>query len=185
MKKIYLFILLVISSIDSFSQSCTDINLEIDANSSYSSDEHSFEIPLNDSWGIAMENQKAIIVFLQNQDGTANGGVLKNRNGYQINSAHDIRENLITQLVKMVGINFDDKKTTDVKLKNIPAKQIEYNHKVYNLNETYLMSGIIFMIVKDSSTYIFMFNSPREMKDCYLPFFKEIMKNTYFGPEWY
>ena len=110
---------------------------------------------------------------------------MKNKNGYPINSAHDINENLVLQLIKKMGINLDDRKLTNVKLKNIPAKQIEYNHKVYNLGDTHLMSGIMYMIVNDGYTYVFMFNCQRGLKNCYIPFFKNVVKNSYFGPDWY
>ena len=169
----------------SFSQNCSGINTKLDSNFSYVNKSEDLEMPLNESWNIALENQKAILVFLQNEGGQATAGIVKNKNGYHINSLHDIDENLVVQLINKMGINLDDRKLTDFKLKNIPAKQIEYNHKVYNLGDTHLMSGIMYMIVNDGYTYVFMFNSTRELKSCYIPYFKSIVKNTYFGPEWY
>ena len=92
---------------------------------------------LNKSWSIAFEYQKAIVIFLKNDSEHATFGIVKNKNGYHIDSVHDIDDNLILQLIKKMGINLDDRKLTNVKLKNIPAKQIEYNHKVYNLCDTH------------------------------------------------
>ncbi len=185
MKQLLLIIIFCLLTSTSFAQNCSDINTKIDTNFSYVNESEDLEMPLNKSWNVALENQKAVIVFLQNDSGQATAGIVKNKNGYHINSAHDIDENLVVQLIKKMGINLDDRKLTDVKLKNIPAKQIEYNHKVYNLGDTHLMSGIMFMIVNDGYTYVFMFNSTREMKNCYIPYFKNVVKNTYFGPEWY
>lgn len=181
---ISVIIFITLSSI-TFAQNCVDVNTTIDTEYSYVNNSEDIEMPLNRNWNIAFENQKAVLVFLQNTNGDANCGIVKNKNGYHINSAHDIDENLVVQLIKKMGINLNDRKLTNVKLKNIPTKQIEYNHKVYNLGDTYLMSGIMFMIVNDGYTYVFMFNFTRETKNCYLPYFKNVMKNTYFGPEWY
>jgi hypothetical protein len=185
MKKILLTIILIALSSISLSQNCSDVNTKIDAKYSYVNTSEDLEIPLNESWNIALENQKAVLVFLQNTSGNATAGIVKNKNGYHINSAHDINENLVVQLIKKMGINLDDRKLVDVKLKNVRAKQIEYNHKVYNLGDTHLMSGIMYMIVNNGYTYVFMFNSTREAKSCYIPYFKSIIKNTYFGPDWY
>lgn len=185
MKQSFLIIIFYLLTAKSFVQNCSDVKTEIDANFSYVNESEDLEMPFNESWNVALENQKAVIVFLQNDSGQATAGIVKNKNGYHINSAHDIDENLVVELINKMGINLDDRKLTDVKLKNIPAKQIEYNHKVYNLGDTHLMSGIMFLIVNDGHTYVFMFNSTREMKNCYIPFFTNVVKNTYFGPEWY
>lgn len=166
-------------------QDCSSIDSSIDANFTYINTSEDLEMPLNKTWNVALENKNAIIVFLKNESGQATAGIVKNKNGYHIDSAHDINENLVLQLIKKMGINLDDRILADVKLKNIPAKQIEYNHKVYNLGDTYLMSGIMYMIVNDGYTYVFMFNCQRSLKSCYIPFFKNIVKNTYFGPDWY
>jgi hypothetical protein len=166
-------------------QNCSSIDSTIDANFSYVNTSEDLEIPLNKTWNVALENKNAIIVFIKNDSDQATAGIVKNRNGYHIDSAHDINENLVLQLIKKMGINLDDRILTNVKLKNIPAKQIEYNHKVDNLGDTHLMSGIMYMIVNDGYTYVFMFNCQRSLKSCYVPIFKNIVKNIYFGPDWY
>lgn len=185
MKQLFLSIIFCVLPLIGLAQSCSEVNTKIDVNFSYINESEDLEMPLNKSWNIALENQKAVLVFLRNNSGQATAGIVKNKNGYHINSAHDINESLVAQLIKKMGINLDDRTLADVKLKNIPAKQIEYNHKVYNLGDTHLMSGIMYMIVNDGYTYVFMFNSTRELKTCYIPYFKSIIKNTYFGPEWY
>jgi len=184
MKK-YLLLIVSILSTSIYSQECSTINRKIDANYSYVNTIEDLEIPFNSTWNVALENKNAILVFLKNNSEQATAGIVKNKNGYHINSAHDIDNNLILELIKKMGINLDDRTLSNVKLKNIPAKQIEYNHKVYNLGDTPLMSGIMYMIVNDGYTYVFMFNCQRNLKDCYIPFFKDIIKNTYFGPDWY
>ena len=73
----------------------------------------------------------------------------------------------------------------DMKVRNLPVKQVDYNYKLYNLDETYLMSGLMYLFVKGDNTYVFMFNFKRELKNCYAPFFKNVIKSTYFGPSWY
>lgn len=185
MKKHILLIAIFLLTFSIYSQDCYKINTEIDVNFTYANISEDLEMPLNKTWNVALENKNAIVVFLKNENQQASAGIVKNKNGYHIDSAHDIDENLVLQLIKKMGINLDDRALTNVKLKNIPAKQIEYNHKVYNLGDTHLMSGIMYMIVNDGYTYVFMFNCQRNLKSCYIPFFKNIVKNTYFGPDWY
>lgn len=185
MKKYIFLFSYFLFSLSIYAQNCSAIDTDVDANFSYTNTNEDLEMPLNKTWNIALENKNAIIVFLQNENKQANAGIVKNKNGYHIDSAHDIDDNLILQLIKKMGINLDERTLTNVKLKNIPAKQIEYNHKVYNLGDTHLMSGIMYMIVNDGYTFVFMFNCQRDLKNCYIPFFKEIVKSTYFGPDWY
>ena len=70
-------------------------------------------------------------------------------------------------------------------LKNLKVLQIEFNYKVKNLEDTYQMSGLIYEVIKDGNTFVFMFTCPLNKKACYIPFYKSVMKNAYFGPTWY
>jgi hypothetical protein len=63
MKKILLTIILIALSSISLSQNCSDVNTKIDAKYSYVNTSEDLEIPLNESWNIALENQKAVLVF--------------------------------------------------------------------------------------------------------------------------
>lgn len=185
MKKPILLLLISLLTFQIYSQDCSKINTKVDSDFAYVNTNEDVEIPFNKTWNVALENKNAILVFLKNESEQANAGIVKNKNGYHIDSAYDINEKLILELIKKMGINLDDRTLTNVKLKNIPAKQIEYNHKIYNLGDIHLMSGIMYMIVNDGYTYVFMFNCQRSLKSCYIPFFQNIIKNTYFGPDWY
>ncbi len=61
-----------------------------------------------------------------------------------------------------MGINLENRVISNVNLKNIPTKLVISNHIVKNLGDTHLMSSIIYMIVNDGYTYVFMFNASRE-----------------------
>ncbi len=169
----------------SFSQNCSSINTQINAEYSYVNEFENLEIPFNKSWNISLENQKSIIVFLQSDDGNASAGIMKNKNGYRINSAHSISKDLVMQLINNLGSDLTNINLKDVKVRNLPVKQVEYNYKLYNLDETYLMSGLMYLFVKEGNTYVFMFNFKSDLKNCYVPFFKNVIKNTYYGPSWY
>jgi hypothetical protein len=144
-----------------------------------------FSLPLNKSWKIIIENYKAINVTLEDESRQGFISVLHNKNGYNIPSAHEITESVVNQLFKSMKYFISNRTITNTYLKNIKVKQIEYDYTITNLNDTYLMTGIMFMAMKGGYTFIFMFNCSREMKNCYLPFYKNVMKNAFFGPEWY
>ncbi|WOD44931.1 hypothetical protein [Hwangdonia lutea] len=183
--KIIFLLILAIYCHSGFSQDCSSINTEINSNYSYTNSIEDLEMPLNEDWNIVLENKNAVLVFMKNDSEQASAGIMKNKNGYYIKSAHDINDRLIDQLIAKMGINLENRMLKNVKLKNIPAKLIIYNHKVYNLDDTHLMSGIMYMIVNDGYTYVFTFNTTRSLRNCYIPLFQNIIKNTYFGPEWY
>ncbi len=183
-KKI-LFLILILSYSYVFSQDCSSMDNSINVNFSYSNTIENIEMPFNEDWGIVFENQKAILVYLQEQSGNAIVGIVKNKNGYRIDSAHDINEELISQLVEKMTGSLDDIILTNVRLKNIPVKQVEYNSTVYNLGDKHLMGGLMYMIINDGYTYVFMLHCKKNLKKCYIPFFENVMKNTYFGQEWY
>lgn len=92
---------------------------------------------------------------------------------------------MINGLEKLSGVKMNNKKIRNVKLKNILAKEVEFDSQVVNLDETTLLSGVVYMIVKNDYTYLFMFNSLKDKKQCYLPFFKSVMKEAYFNQSWY
>jgi len=184
MKKI-LFLIFLFNTFFSFSQDCLGINININENYAYTNNLEKLEIPFNQNWKVYLENEAAVLVMLKNDSGEAMMGIMKNKNGYYLSSAHQIDSNLVLQLVQKMTGRLDSRILSNVRLKNIPAKQIEYDYSVQNLSDSYSMSGIMYMIIKGSYTYVFMLNCQRELKNCYIPFFKNIIKNTYFGPDWY
>lgn len=183
--KYILTVVIILYTSLSFSQNCTQVNTTVNPDYAYANESLGLDVPFNKDWNITLENEKAIIALFHTNDGYANATIIRNKNGYHINSAHNIDEKMINSLGKMSGITFTNKKITKVKLKNILAKQVEFDTSVTNLNEITVLSGIMYMIVNDGYTYIFMFNSLKEKKDCYIPFFKNVMKNTYFSQWWY
>ncbi len=76
---------------------------------------------------------------------------------------------MINGLEKLSGVKMDNKKIRNVKLKNILAKEVEFDSQVVNLDETTLLSGVVYMIVKNDYTYLFMFNSLKDKKQCAYP----------------
>jgi hypothetical protein len=168
-----------------FSQNCTGVKTIISKDYSYINEKENFSLSFNSSWSIIFENQKAIMVALTDEIQQGSASVIKNLNGYAISSAHNISEDMVNKLFKASGIDVYNKIITNTYLKNIKSKQVEYDYKIYNLGDTYHMTGLIFMLLKDNYTYVFMFSCPIDKKTCYIPFYKNVMKNAFFGQEWY
>lgn len=80
MKQTFFSIIFCVLTSIGFSQDCSDVNTKIDANFSYVNESEDLEMPLNKSWNVALENQKAVLVFLQNDSGQATAGIVKNKN---------------------------------------------------------------------------------------------------------
>ena len=185
MKNNILTLLMVFVTSLAFSQNCTNVNTIVNSDYAYVHENLGLALPFNKDWVITVENEQAIIALLHSSNGDANAAIIRNKNGYRINSAHDIDENLINGLEKLSGVKMNNKKIRNVKLKNILAKEVEFDSQVVNLDETTLLSGVVYMIVKNDYTYLFMFNSLKDKKQCYLPFFKSVMKEAYFNQSWY
>jgi hypothetical protein len=168
-----------------FGQNCLDFKDIVSDDYSYNNKTEDFSLPLNDTWDIIFENQKAILVSLSNTTREGGASVLKNRNGFAILSAHEIPEEVTNQLFTKIGFLEPEKVVTKTFLKNLKVLQIEFNYRVKNLEDTYQMAGIVFEIIKDGNTFVFMFTCPQNKKSCYIPFYKSVMKNAYFGQTWY
>ncbi|TVR81110.1 MAG: hypothetical protein EA412_03630 [Chitinophagaceae bacterium] len=167
-------------------QNCRTINnTVITTNYLYTSNSEGIKMPFNDSWIILLENQNAVIVALAERNGKASAGIVKNRNGFFVRNAHQIAENMIYDLIRMAGIEMDKNTIRNLRIKNIPVKEIEFEYTLYNLNEKYLMAGLIYVVVKGNYSYLFIFSSEVEDKICFYPFFREVMKNTFYDPQWY
>jgi hypothetical protein len=166
-------------------QNCINVDTNVLDDYSYSNKRENLSLPFNTSWSVAFENQGAILVALTDSNQQGQASILKNKNGYSIGSAYDLSANLITQLFQGAGMDVYEKKMTNTYLKNIKTKQVEYDYKVYNLGDTHYMSGIMFLLVKGGYTYVFMFNCTKAKKACYMPFYKNVMKQSFFGQEWY
>lgn len=184
----YYFILsflLICVNLNTYSQNCNNIDLSVSDDYSYNNESEDFSLPFNKNWNILIENQRAIIVGLNDNYNTGSASVLKNRNGYIIESAHNLSKSLIVDLFRSMKINAQNLNIENAFLKNIPTKIVEFDYKIINLNETQNTSGMIFFLVKERYTYVFMFNCNAEYKKCYFPFFENVMKSAYFGQEWY
>lgn len=186
MNKILLSTILIIVEFYPLSgQNCTDFNDMVSDDYSYNNETNDFSLPLNDTWEVIFENQKAILVSLSNNTREGGVSVLKNRNGFTIMSAHEIPEEINNQLFTKIGFLEPEKVVTKTFLKNLKVLQIEFNYKVKNLEDIYQMSGLIYEVIKDENTFVFMFTCPRNKKACYIPFYKSVIKNAYFGQTWY
>ena len=188
MKKLVILLLLCYCKV--YSQNCNDIDTNVNMDYIYENTVYDFSLPFNKDWKILFENQKAIIVGLSDPLQYGNASVLLNKNEYPIASAHAINDEMIVELSngigKRIGSNFKILSTRKSFLKNIKVNIVEYDYLIKNLDNEYQMTGIMFQIVKkQNSTYIFMFNCLRSLKECYLPFFNDIMMQAYFGQEWY
>lgn len=188
MKKFIFFLLFV--TFKSYSQNCNDLNLSINSKYSYTNETHDFSLPFNEGWKIMLENQKAIIVSLTDPMQFASASVMLNQNGYPIPSAHSINDQMVRELANMVGsrIGNDFKILTTKKsyIKNIKVNIVEYEYLIKNLDDEYQMTGIMFQIVKKQNyTFVYMFNCLKSLRNCYVPFFTNVMKQAYFGQEWY
>lgn len=183
--EIILFVLINLIGNLSFSQDCETIDTTIDKQYLYKSSKDGFSIPVNKTWSIAMEDRKAIVAILTEKNQLGSIGIIKNKNGYKIPSAHNITSDMIDKLFKKAAINIESKTITKTYVRNIKALQVSFNYIVRNIDSTINMTGISFLIVKDFNTYVFMFLSPPLLKNCLFPFYKNIMKNAYFEPEWF
>jgi hypothetical protein len=186
MKKIFSTSIIVIIGLSTlFGQNCVDFKDTVSDDYSYNNETEDFSLPLNDTWEIIFENQKAILASLSNNSREGGVSVLKNKNGFIISSAHEIPEEINSQLFTKIGFLEPIKVVSKTFLKNLKVLQIEFEYKVKNLDDTYLMSGLIYEIIKDGNTFVFLFTCPQNKKVCYIPFYKSVMKNAYFGQTWY
>jgi hypothetical protein len=159
--------------------------MNIDPDYSYINEKEGLEMPFNSGWEISFEYQKAIIVFMQNDNQTANFGIMANPNGYPIKSAHELNSKIVHQLLNKVAPNVSEVTLTNVHVKNLSAKEVKYNYVIRNIDESYKMSGLMYMIIKKGKTYVFMMNSTRDKKECYSKFLKNVLQNTNFNTTWY
>ena len=183
-------IILLLISLKSFCQDCNKIDFSIKADHSYVCALHDFSFPLNEGWKIVIENQKSLIVGLTDSMHYASAGVILNQNGYPIPSAHSINDQMVRDLAKKIasrlGKDFKILTTKKSYIKNIKVNIIEYEYVIKNLGDEIQMTGIMFQIVKKQNyTFEYMFNCSKSLKACYIPFFTNVMKQAYFGPEWY
>lgn len=184
MKKL-LSVIVLFLSINTYSQICDGIHNKVDANYSYVSTTDGFELPFNISWEIIKENQGPIMVLLANGINEASAGIIKGKNSYHVNSVYDVSNDIVIKLVNSMGFDHQNLVINNVKLKNIKAKEIKFNSDIDNLEDSYSMKNLIYMIVKDGYTYLFAFKSPIHTFNCYEPFFKNVMKSSYFDSTWY
>lgn len=185
MKHLKVLIIILIIGKTAYSQDCGQINTIVNSDYSYSNDKEGLALPFNDEWSIILENKQAIIVALAEKNQLGFASIVKNRNGYKIASAYDISEKMVDDLFLKAAVEIDDKVVTKTYVRNIKALQVEFDYNVRNINEIVKVKGLAYLIVKDYYTYIFMFNCQPTMKKCFFPFYKEIMKNAWFEPEWF
>lgn len=182
---IFTSIIAIIGLSSLFGQNCLDFKDTVSNDFSYNNETEDFSLPLNETWEIIFENQKAILASLSNTSREGGVSVLKNINGFPISSAHEIPEEISNQLFIKIGFLEPTKVVSKTFLKNLKVLQIEFNYKVKNLDDIYLMTGLIYEIIKGGNTFVFMFTCPQNKKACYIPFYKTVMKNAYFGQTWY
>lgn len=185
-----LIIILLFVNLKSFGQNCNQINFTINSDYSYVNKSNNFSIPLNSEWNILLENQKNVIVILTGLQQYGLLSIIVNTNGFPIPSAHSINDQLIKELSLDIGQRIGDEfkilTTNKSYIKNIKVNVVEFEYVVKNLDDIYPMAGIMFQIVKKQNhTYIFMFCCLRSLKSCYFPFFRNVMKQSYFGQDWY
>lgn len=176
---------MAIVNFNAISQSCIGINSKINFDYSYENKIEGISIPFNEDWSIIMENENAILVSLSEKTQLGTLTIIKNRNKFEINSAHDFTKKMIDDYLNLLSNNTKLKGTSKVYLHNIKSLQLEYNYKVFNLNETTIVEGLSFIIVKGNYTFFFLFNCEPVTKTCFFPFYKEIMKNTVFNQQWF
>lgn len=92
----------------SFSQNCSDVSMDVDSDYPYINVKEGLEMSFNSSWEISFEYQKAIVVFMQNNNQTANFGIMANTNGYLIKSAHELNLDVIYQLLNKMAPNVSE-----------------------------------------------------------------------------
>ena len=85
MKKIIFTSITAIIGLSSlFGQNCLDFKDTVSDDYSYNNETEDFSLPLNDTWEIIFENQKAILASLSNTSREGGVSVLKNINGITI-----------------------------------------------------------------------------------------------------
>ena len=182
---VFIFITLFLILPESRAQTCTGIDRTINPDNSYNNLTEDFSLPFNSTWTLAMENQRAILAALTTGANRGVASIMKNRNGYYVESAHQISDGMVEALLKKTGIGTTRKLILNTYLKNLKAKQVEYEYQIKNLDTEYQMAGIMFMLIKDGNTFVFMFQCELKDRSCFFPFFKDVMKNAFFGQSWY
>jgi hypothetical protein len=185
MKHLKVLIILLIIAKSAYSQDCSQLNTRVNNDYSYSNDTEGLALPFNDEWSIILENKQAIIVALAEKNQLGFASIVKSRNGYKIDSAYDISDKMVDDLFLKAAVDIEYKVVTKTYVRNIKALQVEFDYDVRNINEIVKVKGLAYFIVKDYDTYIFMFNCQPTMRKCFFPFYKEIMKNAWFEPEWF
>lgn len=167
------------------SQNCIGIETKIDLDYSYQNKQEGLSIFFNKNWEIVMENQNGILVAFAeiNQLGTLT--IIKNKNQFNINSAHDFTNIMVSDYLKLISNNTNLKAKTNTYLHNIKALQLEYVYSVQNLDEIKNIEGMSFLIAKDDFTFFFLFNCEPSKRECFFPLYKEIMKNIIFNQLWF
>ena len=182
---ITVLLILFLTPPESRAQTCTGIDRTINPDNSYNNITEDFSLPFNSTWTLAMENQRAILAALTTGANRGVASIMKNRNGYHVESAHQISDGMVEVLLKKTGIVTTRKLILNTYLKNLKAKQVEYEYRINNLDTHYQMAGIMFMLIKDGNTFVFMFQCELKDRSCFFPFFKDVMKNAFFGQSWY
>ena len=97
-KRILLLSFLIINAFWGFSQNCSGVKTSISEDYSYVNEYENFSLPFNNTWNIALENERAIIVLLTDNAQLGSVSIVKNRNGYQVSSGHAVSEKMVNEL---------------------------------------------------------------------------------------
>lgn len=180
-----LIILLLTTSFYVFSQDCSKIKVNVDSDYSYYNENEGISLPFNSDWSIIIEDKQAIIVALTEKSQSGFASIIKIQHATKLESAHELSDLMIDNFFIKAAVKIKSKTLTKTYIRNIKALQIEFDYDVNNLDETIPMKGLAFMIEKGYFTYMFMFNCQPHMKKCYFPLFNNIMKNSFFEPDWF